>query len=124
MKKVISLILVMILMISGLFVLTGCDNGGETSGEGNSKTEAKKDLATISYEHGKGTISLSVPKKEDGTPKYEFTKEKPENMTLNGTFYLSTDTANFAISTSGMVYNTEKNIKKNMEKQKLLLMDI
>lgn len=112
MKKIISLMLVMILMVSGLFILTGCDNGGDTSGEENSKAEAKKDLATISYELGKGTITLSVPKKEDGTPKYEFTKEKPENMTLSGTIYLTTDTVNFAIGTSGLVYNTGKEYKE------------
>ena len=65
MKKIINLTLIVTMML-GLVVLTGCDknaNGGNTA--------KKKNTTDISYTHGKGTITLSVPKNEDGTAKYE-----------------------------------------------------
>lgn len=60
---------------------------------------------------GKGTITISVPKNEDGTPKYEFTDTKPEGISKSGTFYLTTDTVNIAFASSGMSYNTSKDYK-------------
>ena len=101
MKKVISLILVAVLLATGLFVLTGCDDN--KGGNGNSKPA---NSVEISYTNGKGIIKLWVPKKADGTPKYEFTKEKPAEISVSATFYLVTDTAVFGFSTSGLAYNT------------------
>ena len=103
MKKTLIIALVIMLLVLGLFILTGCEN------EENAK---KVDGVEISYTNGKGTFTLTVPKKEDGTPKYEFTEEKPEGLSRSGTFYLSTDTANFGFSTSGLVYNTSKDYKE------------
>ena len=103
MKKILSIVLIIALLISGLFLLTGCGNEG-----GNGK---KVDGVEISKTLGKGTVTLSVPKKEDGTAKYEFTTEKPEGISTSSTFYLVTDTAMFGFSTSGLVYNTSKDYK-------------
>ena len=100
MKKIVSLVLVIIMLITGLMILTGCNKGGKNA----NTVEITKTL-------GKGTVTLSVPKKEDGTPKYEFTEIKPEGLSKSGTFYLSTDTANFAFATSGLSYNTAQAYK-------------
>lgn len=102
MKKVLSILLVITLLASGLFILTGCENDGGKS----------KNTTEISYVMGKGKITISVPKKEDGTPKYEFTTEQPEGSKQKGTFYLETDTAFFSFSSSGLVYNTSKYFKE------------
>ena len=102
MKKIINLTLIVTMML-GLVVLTGCDknaNGGNTA--------KKKNTTDISYTHGKGTITLSVPKNEDGTAKYEFTKDKPEGLKVSATFYLVTDNTILGFSTSGLSYNTSK----------------
>ena len=105
MKKIISFILVAILLATGLFVLTGCnDNKGENKAPANS--------VEISYVNGKGKFTLYVPKKEDGTPKYEFTTEKPAEISNSASFYLVTDTAVFGFSTSGLAYNTGKEYKE------------
>ena len=105
MKKIISFILVAILLATGLFVLTGCnDNKGENKAPANS--------VEISYVNGKGKFTLYVPKKEDGTPKYEFTTQKPAEISKSATFYLVTDTAVFGFSTSGLAYNTGKEYKE------------
>ena len=102
MKKVTSIILVVVIFATGLFVLTGCDFG--------------KNSVEIFKTMGKVKVTLSVPKKEDGTPKYEFTDEKPEQATI-GDFYLMTDKTVFTFSTSGLVYNTASNFKeKNGDK--------
>ena len=103
MKKIISLVLVLVLMTTGLLALTGCEKGGNAP---------KKDGVDISYTFGKGKISLRVPKKEDGTAKYEFTTEKPEGFSVNATFYLVTDKAMFGFSTSSLAYNTGKEYKE------------
>ena len=100
MKKLISLSLVIMLVVAGLFILTGCE-----------KT-AKVKTVDISYTLGKGVITLSVPQNEDGTPKYQFTEEKPEELSKSGTVYLVTDTSLFAFGTSGFVYNTSKDYKE------------
>lgn len=101
MKKLFNLTLVFTMML-GLCVLTGCGKDNDTK---------KKNTVDISYTHGKGKITLSVPKNEDGTAKYEFTKDKPEGISTSSTFYLVTDTAMFGFSTSGLVYNTSKDYK-------------
>ena len=107
MKKVISIILVAILLVTGLFVLTGCDDNG-----GSNVKTMPANSTEISYVNGKGVFKLWVPKKDDGTPKYEFTKEKPAEISSSATFYLVTDTAVFGFSTSGLAYNTGKEYKE------------
>ena len=106
MKKIISLALIAALLITGLVILTGCD---DTNGSGNTK---KIDGVEISETFGKGVISLTVPKNADGTAKYTFTKEKPAEISSAATFYLVTDTAVFGFSTSGLAYNTGKEYKE------------
>ena len=125
MKKIISLVLVMILILSSLVLLTGCGNSSEEKGEkvkssekANTKKEAKKDLAEVSYTLGKGTITVNVPKNEDGTPKYEFTTEKPEGVSVSSTVYLVTDNAVLGISTGGLSYHTSKDYKEKFGEQK------
>ncbi len=109
-KKILSLILIMVLLIGGLFALTGCENG--ENGKTNNTIEISRTL-------NKGKITLSVPKKDDGTPKYEFTEEKPENSKVNrGTFYLVTDNAVFSFKSSGLVYNTSVYYKQKYGDQK------
>ena len=94
MKKNFKLLLTVLLFAGCLFLITGCGK------------EKKDNTVKISYEHGKGVFTVSVPKKEDGTPKYEFTKEKPSELSTSSTFYLVTDTAVFGFSTNGLSYNT------------------
>lgn len=96
MKKIVYSFLSIALLIGGIFILTGCDN----------KTKEDKNKVEISYTHGKGTFKLLVPKNEDGTPKYEFTKEKPSEISSSSTFYLVTDTTVFGFATTGLAYNS------------------
>ena len=103
MKKIISLVLVIMTLVTGLVVLTGCDNGS-----GNKKNANTVEISRVM---GKGTITLRVPKNEDGTPKYEFTDTKPDGISKSGTFYLVTDTTYFAFASHGLVYNTSKDYK-------------
>ena len=103
MKKAICLLLVVIMLVSGLVLLTGCDNNG---GKKNANT------VEVSYTNGKGVFTLSVPKNEDGTPKYQFTTEKPESTKMRATFYLVTDKACLAFGSSGLVYNTAVKYKE------------
>ena len=117
MKKTLSIVLVVIMLLSGVFALSGCGNNSSNDNK-NSGKEKKIDGVEISFTHGKGTFTLTVPKKEDGTAKYEFTKEKPEGVSKSGTFYLVTDTALFTFSTSGMTYNTSKDYKEKHGDQK------
>ena len=111
MKKTLSIVLILILLMAGLFILTGCENekGEETK---------KIDGVEISYVNGKGTFKLTVPKKADGTAKYEFTKEKPEGTSKSGTFYLVTDTSILTFSTAGMSYNTGTTYKAKYGEKK------
>lgn len=109
MKKLLSIALVAIMLVSGLFVFSGCGNNeGEN---GNEKKDENK--IEISAEHGKGTFKVLVPKNEDGSPKYEFTKEKPETAPkfANGTYYIETEKAVISLSTMGLAYNTSKDYK-------------
>ena len=110
MKKLISLSLVIMLAVAGLFILTGCEKteGGE---------EAKAKGVEIAQVQGKGTISIVVPEKEDGTAKYEFTTDKPEGVKGSGTFYLDTDTAVLSFGTYGLVYNTAVKYKEKYGEQ-------
>ncbi len=105
MKKALSITLVIVLLAIGLFVLTGCENGGEGGGSKPANT------VEITRTFGKGKFTLSVPKKEDGTPKYEFTDTKPEKAKGSGTFYLETENSVLSFSTKGWVYNTSKDYK-------------
>ena len=104
MKKSISLLLVVIILLSGLFILTGCEKKDEQKKMPNNMVE-------ISYVNGAGTFKVWVPKKDDGTPKYEFKKEKPEKAKGSGTFYLETDNTVLSFSTKGWAYNTSKDYK-------------
>ena len=99
MKKIVSVALVIALLVGGLLTLTGCENGGK-----------KNNGIEISHDEGKGKFVISVPKNEDGTPKYEFTKTKPEKA-QSGTFYLETDTAIFSFGSESAVYNTSQKYK-------------
>ena len=95
MKKLFSFALIMVL---GAFVLTGCGKKGSNTVE-------------ISYELGKGKITVAVPKDKDGKPKYEFTTTKPEGLSVAKTFYLVTDKTMLGFATSGFSYNTSKKYK-------------
>lgn len=99
MKK-FSKVLVSMLLVAGIFTLSGC----------GSKKEEKKGV-DISYVNGKGTFTLTVPKDAEGNAKYQFTTTKPEGSKRNATFYLETDNVVFAFSNSGLVYNTSKDYK-------------
>ena len=82
MKKVLSLILVMVLLVSGMFVLTGCDNNSEI-----------KNGKELTYEYNMFNAMVTVPQDSN----YEFTKEKPENkIYFDGVFYLVGDKINIA----------------------------
>lgn len=98
MKKIFSLLLTVLLVVC---IATGCE----------SKTQ-NKNTVEITYENGKGVFKLSVPKNEDGTAKYEFTKTKPKEISVSASFYLVTDTAVFGFSTSGLSYNTSSAYKE------------
>lgn len=97
MKKIISLSLILLL---GLIILTGCDNAKKNKG------------VEISYTHGKGTITVTVPKDKEGNPKYQFTTEKPTGISVTKTFYLVTDGSMIGFSTSGMSYNASIKYKE------------
>ena len=97
MKKYLSLLLV----LACLFVFTGCGK----------KDANKKEVSEISYELGKGVITLSV-EKVDGKPKHEFTTTKPEGMNKTGSVYLETDKAIISFATSGMTYHTAVKYKE------------
>lgn len=107
MKKIFSLMLTVTLVAGSVFLLSGCekDKGGNGNGE------KKKNTVDISFENGKGTFTVSVPKDDEGNAKYEFTKEKPSASKKTATFYLETDKTVLAFSTSGLVYNTSKDYK-------------
>ena len=106
MRKTLKIGLASLLVAACLFTVTGCEK--------KEKKAEKKDsnnTVEISNIHGKGTITLSVPKNDEGKAKYEFTTEKPEGISKSGTFYLVTDNAMIAFLTSGMSYNTSKDYK-------------
>jgi hypothetical protein len=105
MKKVMSLLLTITLLTGSLFVLTGCEKNG------NGGKEKKDNTVKISYELGKGKITVAVPKDEEGNPKYEFTTEKPAGLSVTKTFYLVTDKTMIGFATSGMSYNTSAKYK-------------
>ena len=110
MKKVFSLALIALLAMS-LVLFTGCEDGAGASGDQGGKKPAEKNTVSISYEYGKGTFSVSVPKNEDGTPKYTFTEERPEGE-AEGSFYLETDKAIFGFEIDGLVYQTATKYKE------------
>ena len=95
-----------LMLVAAVFMITGCGSKKE-----NGKKEKKDDTVEISFEHGKGTVKVKVPKDEDGNPKYEFTKEKPEGISVTKTFYLVTDKAMIGFATSGLSYNTSQKYK-------------
>ena len=98
MKKLFKITLVLVI-VSVLFV-TGCTN------------EKKNDGVEISYIHGKGMITVTVPKDKDGNPKYQFTTEKPKGISVSKTFYLVTDNSMIGFATTGLSYNTSVKYKE------------
>lgn len=101
MKKLLSLAAIMILIIGSMFALTGCGSKEEK------KDEVKNANTTeVSYVSGKLKYTVSVPKKDDGSAKYEFTTEKPEVKNAKGSFFIETENAVIGFSTSGLVYTT------------------
>lgn len=107
MKKFKSIVLVLALMLSSLLIVTGCDKSNEKTKETKKKVETKD----ISYTHGKGTFTVSVPKDSEGNAKYEFTTEKPSEISTSASFYLVTDKTVLGFSTAGMSYNTSQKYK-------------
>ena len=102
MKKIASLLC---LLLVALVLFAGCENKKEEKKKVDNTTE-------ITYNLGKGIVSVKVPKKEDGTPKYEFTTEKPQGITVTKTFYLVTDNTMIGFGTSGMTYHTSLKYKE------------
>ncbi len=103
MKKFLSLLLTITLLTGGILVLSGCENKDK---------EEKDDTIEISYELGKGTVKVSVPKDKDGKAKYNFTTEKPQGISVTKTFYLVTDNSMIGFATSGLSYNTSAKYKE------------
>ena len=101
MKRIISLVIISVILITGLLVVTGCENNNGGSSN-TKKTEGVEITETI----GNGKISIVVPKNEDGTAKYQFTKDKPSEVKGSGTFYLETDNVAMSFGTHSLVYNT------------------
>ena len=105
MKKFKKVLLTFVL-VAGVFVLAGCDK------KDSKKEEKKNDTIAISYENGKGTIKVEVPKNKDGKAKYEFTTEKPEGISVTKTFYLVTDKSIIGFATTSLSYNTSTKYKE------------
>ena len=103
MKKFLSLLLTITLLTGGILVLSGCENKDK---------EEKDDTIEISYELGKGTVKVSVPKDKDGKEKNNFTTEKPQGISVTKTFYLVTDNSMIGFATSGLSYNTSAKYKE------------
>ena len=98
MKRFFRITLVLLLVLS-VVLISGC-------GKKESNT------VEISYTLGKGVWTVSVPKNEDGTPKYTFTTTKPEGMSVYKSFYLETDNAKLGFASSGLTYNTSVKYKE------------
>ena len=102
MKKILSLLLTIAMLAGAVFITTGCEK---------KEKKVNDNKVEISQTLGKGTFKVSVPKDSEGKPKYEFTTEKPAELSNPATFYLVTDTSVFGFSTGGLSYNTSKNYK-------------
>ena len=109
MKKIFSLLLTITLLAGIVFVTTGCEKKAK---------KANDNTVEISYKLGKGTFKVSVPKDSEGNPKYEFTTEKPKELSTSATFYLVTDKTVFGFATNGLVYNTSKAYKDKYGEKK------
>ena len=110
MKKTISVLLVIALILAGLFVLTGCDNG---NGSKRKTTEISYSAPSI-Y-----SIKLNVPveKNDSGeeVPKYKFVEEMPEavkNILSSEGTYIVGDKIVVQIETSSYVYQTSTAYKE------------
>ena len=97
MKKIISSLIAVIVLVGAMFISTGCEKKAKT-------IEITQDL-------GKGVFKVSVPMDAEGNSKYSFTTEKPSEISNSASFYLVTDTAVFGFSTGGLSYNTSKAYK-------------
>lgn len=94
MKKVISLLLIVMLLIGGLFTLTGCESkDGENGGSGNESPKYSKEVETYTIERSdkSGTITFELAKDLG----YEV---KSSGSTTNGlTFSNDTDKSKISI---------------------------
>ena len=111
MKKILSLVTIIAMLAVSMFALAGCGSKNENNG-GNGDAK-KANTAEISTEFFKGTLKMSVPKKDDGSPKYEFTKERPADLvkSASGTVYLETEKAVITVASKGFAYQTGKDYK-------------
>ena len=90
MKKTLNIALVLILLLSGLFILTGCGNNSTDSSNDKNKKE-------LHYDYTGTDVSVKVPEES----KYQFTKEKPKNsIYFSGSFYLVGEGEKIAVSFS------------------------
>lgn len=89
MKKILSLAAIMVIIIGSMFSLTGCGS-----------KEKKDNITQVSYVEGKLKYTVSVPKKDDDSAKYEFTTAK------KGSFFIETENTVISFSTSELVYAT------------------
>ena len=73
---------------------------------------ASKNMVDTSYELGKAKLTIKTPKNEDGSPKFNFTTEKPEDASVSGDVYLRTDKAVFVFENESYVYQTATKYKE------------
>lgn len=94
MKKVLSLVLIMILMVSGLFILTGCENNEDNGNNENESKGYNKEVETYTIERDdkSGTFTFELAKDLG----YEVQKSSPTNGL---TFVNSTDKSKISIKT-------------------------
>ena len=60
----------------------------------------------------KTIIKFNVPANEDGTAKYIFTTNKPDNANITGSVYLVTDNNTIILSTENWTYHTSLKYKE------------
>lgn len=116
MKKLLSVMAIIAMLAESLFAFSGC--GKEENKDGNNGDAKAADTTQVSYTSGKLTYTVSVPKKDDDSAKYEFTKDKPEAAKNTGSFYLETDNVVMSFSSSGLVYTTSTYYKEKYGENK------
>ena len=116
MKRTLTVLLVAVLLIAGLFVLTACGNG-ETNGEGGGNSKIK--TVEISHKTSMYEIKTSVPVKtgDDGqeVPAYEFVEDVPEavkDFFYGGGTFLVGDKVVAGVETESYTYQTGRDYKE------------
>ena len=106
MKKILSIALIIMLLVSGLFILTGCGNNGDNANNGNTSKEYSKEVEiyTIERDDKAGTLTFELAKDLG----YEVQKSSPTNGL---TFVNSTDKSKISIK-SYYDYIRSSNITK------------